>query len=200
MRPGPSVFARPDCVGKEPTCPRGTNPGRTYRFYTGVAVVPFGFGLSYTTWKYAATPSAAAVAGRAVSLAPVRQMLAATAAAGRRFPDVNLVSAATPMVGYTITVTNTGSVDADDVVLGFVVPPGAGTNGVPLKQLFGFERVHVQAGQSVTVFLYPEATVFTQVGPTGDRAAVPGEYTIQFGLEESSELGMGFAEHTLHTA
>ena len=52
MRPGPSQFARPDCTTKEPTCPRGTNPGRTYRFYTGKAVVPFGFGLSYTSWSY----------------------------------------------------------------------------------------------------------------------------------------------------
>jgi hypothetical protein len=30
-------------------------------------------------------------------------------------------------------VTNTGSVDSDDVVLGFLVPPGAGTDGIPLQ-------------------------------------------------------------------
>ena len=30
--------------------------------------------------------------------------------------------------------------DADDVVLGFVSPPGAGTGGLPLKSLFAFER------------------------------------------------------------
>ncbi len=32
-----------------------------------------------------------------------------------------------------LQVTNTGTVDSDDVVLGFLVPPGAGTNGVPLQ-------------------------------------------------------------------
>jgi hypothetical protein len=32
--------------------PPGTTPGRTYRFYTGTPVLPFGFGLSYTTWTY----------------------------------------------------------------------------------------------------------------------------------------------------
>ena len=40
MRPGPSAW------------PPGSNPGRTYRFYTGTPVLPFGFGLSYTTWTY----------------------------------------------------------------------------------------------------------------------------------------------------
>ena len=34
MRPGPSAW------------PPGTNPGRTYRFYTGAPVLPFAFGLS----------------------------------------------------------------------------------------------------------------------------------------------------------
>jgi len=44
MRPGPSAW------------PPGTNPGRTYRFYTGAPVIPFGFGLSYTTWVYTPLP------------------------------------------------------------------------------------------------------------------------------------------------
>ena len=36
MRPGPSSFPRPDCDSADPTqhCANGTNPGRTYRFYT----------------------------------------------------------------------------------------------------------------------------------------------------------------------
>merc|ERR1719191_1329569 len=43
MRPGPSAFPRPDCGKPAAQCGNGTNPGRTYRFYTGDAVVPFGF-------------------------------------------------------------------------------------------------------------------------------------------------------------
>jgi beta-D-xylosidase 4 len=91
-------------------------------------------------------------------------------------------------------VTNTGTVDADDVVLGFLVAPGAGTNGVPLQELFGFERVFVPAGQTVTVWLGVSARHLTQVLQDGSRAAAPGAYTVRFGLRESSTLGMGFAE------
>ena len=40
VRPGPSVW------------PPGTNPGRTYKFFTGTPVLPFGYGLSYTTFAY----------------------------------------------------------------------------------------------------------------------------------------------------
>ena len=52
VRPGPSAWPRPDCAGPAASCPKGTNPGRTHRFYTGKAVVPFGYGLSYTSFKY----------------------------------------------------------------------------------------------------------------------------------------------------
>ena len=36
-------------------------------------------------------------------------------------------------VSYFVNVTNTGAVDSDEVVLGFLVPPGAGMEGVPLQ-------------------------------------------------------------------
>ena len=129
MRPGISKFVRPDCTrlgGVD--CPRGTNPGRTHRFYTGKAVVPFGFGLSYTTFKY--EPLALA---SSISLAPVRDMLATTMAAGRIFPSSQLLADAAPLVKFIINVSNTGTMDADDVVLGFLVPPNAGKDGVPLQ-------------------------------------------------------------------
>ena len=37
---------------------------------------------------------------------------------------------------HTVMVTNTGGKPADDVVLGFVKPPGAGQSGVPLQNLY----------------------------------------------------------------
>merc|ERR1712060_115291 len=81
MRPGPSPFARPDCTNHNVSqCVKGTNPGRTYRFYTGKAVVPFGFGLSYTTFSYAVAKQPTAV-----SLARLDDLLSDARAEGHTF-------------------------------------------------------------------------------------------------------------------
>lgn len=196
MRPGPSPFARPDCASQDVSkCPKGTNPGRTYRFYTGKPVVHFGHGLSYTTFSYALVSQP-----RVVSLEPLAALLAETEAAGHQFVRSEAserhghASSWRAQVEYAVNVTNTGKMDADDVVLGFIRPPGAGQNGVPLRQLFGFERVHVRAGETVKVFLYPALTDFAQVGASGRLAATPGEYRLHFGVEETLRHGMGYVE------
>ena len=67
--------------------------------------------------------------------------------------------------------------------------------GTPLKQLFGFERVHLRPGETKSVYLYPNLRDFTQVGADGKRAAVPGRYHVSFGVAETAEFGMGFATH-----
>ena len=103
--------------------------------------------------------------------------------------------AAGPAASFAVKVTNTGAVDADDVVLGFLTPPGAGVGGVPLQTLFGFERVHLKAGETQTVYLYPALTEFAPVGVDGTRRALEGTYTAHFGERRSAALGQGYAEH-----
>ena len=198
MRPGPSAWPAPGCDAQP--CPNGTNPGRTYRFYTGTPVVPFGHGLSYTTFSYtlAATPPASLALGRVRSLLEQhagRAFLPAEEAwvSGRRRPRD---AATVPLVEYAVNVTNTGSIDADDVVLGFLVPPGHGAGGAPLRYLFGFERVHVRAGETVTVWLYPRLADLTLVGRDGARSSQPGEYTAEFGVHTTAAHGMGFVRHS----
>ena len=177
----------------------GVNPGRTHRFYTGKAVLPFGYGLSYSSFKYDIVRSP----GPKVSLAPARALLDGLTPPGqdgrtfaRRADEAAVARAA---VAYSVNVTNTGSVDADDVVLGFVTPPGAGKDGVPLQTLWGFERVFVRAGETVTVDLYP--AVLDGFGSVTDadgrRVARAGAYSVRFGVAEAAEHGMGFAEHVL---
>jgi len=201
MRPGPSHWPRPDSPGpcSDPyvhpvtpsaNCTLGTNPGRTYRFFNGTAVIPFGFGLSYTTWQYTLVSSP-----RHVSLDELRLLLARTMArTGTHFPRLAEVGHAGT---YAVNVTNTGSMDADDVVLGFISPPGSGLYGQPLKTLFGFERVHVKAGETATVFLYPPLTELTATTADGQRHALPGEYRVTFGVAETAALGMGYTMTSL---
>ena len=156
------------------------------------AVVPFGFGLSYSSFKYAPSSDLTGT----LSLDPVREMLAATYKAGRTFPSAETLKSAKPLVNYYVNVTNTGKMDADDVVLGFLTPPGAGENGVPLQTLFGFERVHVKAGETKTVYLYPALSKFKTVAEDGALAARPGDYAVEFGIPETRGR-MGYAAATL---
>ncbi|QEH38471.1 Xylan 1,4-beta-xylosidase precursor [Aquisphaera giovannonii] len=73
--------------------------GRTYRYYAGPVLYPFGHGLSYTTFAYANLKVEPA---RLTSAAPVR---------------------------VTVDVTNTGRVEGDEIAELYLAPPkGAGTN------------------------------------------------------------------------
>jgi hypothetical protein len=74
------------------------------------------------------------------------------------------------------------------------------TNGVPLKQLFGFERVHLKAGETKSVYLYPTLNEFTQVDTHGVRQVLAGEYSVSFGEERSGAQGQGFTADELITA
>jgi pre-mRNA-splicing factor SYF2/beta-D-xylosidase 4 len=160
-------------------------------------VLPYGFGLSYSTWVYTPLPDpATAGAARVLDLAAVRAAAEAHARAGGVVGHVPAALKETAAV-FWVNVTNTGSVDSDDVVLGFLVPPQAGTGGVPLQELFGFERVFVRAGQTVTVYLGAQGVSFTQAGADGVRHALAGEYTVRFGVQQTAAGGMGFAEQRL---
>lgn len=65
---------------------------------------------------------------------------------------------------------------------------------MPLQTLFDFKRVHVKAGETVKVHFDSPATDFSQVDAEGRHYALPGEYTVRFGVRGP---GMGFAEARL---
>ena len=59
--------------------------------------------------------------------------------------------------------------------------------------------MHVKAGQTVTVELYPSLADFTQVDKAGERHELAGEYSFHFGVAETVEHGGAYAEHKVMT-
>ena len=116
--------------------------GRTYRYFEGEPLYPFGFGLSYTTFEY----GKAKVQGK------------------------NLV----------IPVSNTGTVDAAEVVQLYVRNPKDAQG--PLKTLRGFARVQVPAGKTVEVSLpLTEETFLAWSEEKQDMVPLKGAWELLYG-------------------
>jgi xylan 1,4-beta-xylosidase len=137
-------------------------PGRTYRFYTGPTVYPFGWGVSLTT--FAVAPVAAPAPGAAV--------LPTEAAPSR-------------VLSYSVNVTNTGARPGDEVVFLYMSPQKAtltspSVAGTALiKQLLDYQRVHLAPGESTTVsFDVSSASLALVAKPTGHTVSTPGVFNI----------------------
>lgn len=90
------------------------SPGRTYRFFTGEPVYPFGYGLSYTSFEYT-FPSQ---------------------------NQIQISHLANVCTNVTLNVVNVGQRTGDHSVLWFLAPPNAGLSGRPIKRLVDFEKIH----------------------------------------------------------
>ena len=123
--------------------------GRTYRYFTGAPLYPFGYGLSYTKFAYSDLKVPA-----------------------------DAVKAGDPLV-VEAKVTNTGSVAGDEVAqlyLNFQAVSGA-----PLKALRGFERVHLEPGESETVRFELKPRDMSMVSEAGEPIVAEGAYTVSVG-------------------
>ena len=80
----------------------------------------------------------------------------------------------------TVDVTNNGAVDGDEVVQVYIRDLVAST-ARPRKQLCAFKRVHVKAGETVTVELPLKSSAFELVNPAMQRVIEPGDFEIQVG-------------------
>jgi len=136
------------------------SPGRSYRYYAGAATYPFGYGISLTTFK---------LADELASPTPVAMQCSATA----------------QTTNYKISVTNTGNRTGDEVVLAFFKPHAdtltAQADNQIIRQLFGFERVHLEPGESTTVDFGVTPSHLQLVDrATGDRVCTPGVFDVEF--------------------
>jgi hypothetical protein len=155
--------------------PSPTNPGRTYKFYTGQSVFEFGSGLSYTTFNYTWSNDSTNLIYSIESLTK----------------NINNDDKKVLLHVYRVNVTNTGSVPGGDVVLAYVTPPQQSLSdpSPPIKELFGFERVHLDVGQTTQVFFPLNIQSLLTVGHDGSKWLEPGSYRILIGQEHM---------HTIH--
>ena len=116
-------------------------PGRTYKFYTGAPVYAFGTGLSYTqfTCKWSMLPQG--VAEDEPLTLPMKKLLVG---------DVN----------YEAEVTNSGKMGGSTSVLAYIT---SNVPGAPMKQLFSFQKIYLDAGQSKKLFFSATKDTFKLV-------------------------------------
>ena len=122
--------------------------GRTYRYFDGTPLYPFGYGLSYTKFAYSDLK----------------------VADGVKAGDPQVVEA---------TVKNTGDVAGDEVAQLYLTFPAV--PGAPLKALRGFERVHLEPGESKTVRFELMPRDMSMVTEAGDPIVAEGTYTVSVG-------------------
>ncbi|XP_057965994.1 probable beta-D-xylosidase 5 [Malania oleifera] len=155
-------------------------PGRTYRFYTGKPVYPFGHGLSYSTFSKFIKAAPSTILIPVTSTSTPFTILSSIFTTAIEASTVNCTNLQFDVV---ISVRNKGLRDGDHVVLLFWEPPGAaGVAGAPNVQLVGFERVKVKQGKAETVTLRVDVCKdLSLADEEGKRKLVTGQHTLVVG-------------------
>ena len=137
--------------------------GHTYRYYNGPVQYPFGFGLSYTSFAYS------------LQEGPKK--------------DYKITDTMTT----TIKVKNTGSMNGDEVVQGYIQYPSI--DRMPYKELKFFKRVSITSGdeQTITVKI-PVKELQKWDLSTHKWKIYPGNYKLTLGSNsQDSKINVNFA-------
>jgi len=134
--------------------PVNGSPGRTYRFYKEEPVYRFGFGLSYTTFRYSFSSN----------------------------NDIQISQLASECTEISLIVENVGQRAGDHSVLWFVAPPNAGQGGQPIKNLGEFEKLHnILPSQNKESHICLSPKMFQLANEEGDFEIVLGEWSLMVG-------------------
>jgi beta-glucosidase len=130
--------------------------GRTYRYFRGQPLFPFGHGLSYTRFEYS----------------------------GLRIEPRKLEPRDAALV--SLEVRNTGTRDGDEVVQLYARDPRQPAHA-PIRELRGFERVSLRAGESrrVSFTLVPERDLARYDEQRRRFLVEPGTFEVEAGASSS---------------
>lgn len=123
-------------------------PGRTYRFYKGPVVFPFGYGLSYTKFTHtlAQAPKEVSVPFASSSIRLQAFTNSSTPSKAMRVSHANCEALE---LGFHIDVNNEGPMNGAHTLLIYSKPPSGKWSDT--KQLVGFHKVRVPSGSNQRV-------------------------------------------------
>ncbi|XP_060216225.1 beta-D-xylosidase 1-like [Lycium barbarum] len=156
-------------------------PGRTYRFYKGPTVFPFGAGLSYTRFnqRLVSAPVTLSVPTLQYDLEGINSTTISTAMKKKAVRTIH-TNCDSLDLNIHIDVKNIGDLDGTHTVLIFSTPPPGAT--FPEKQLVAFEKFHVVAGAQQRVMININACKHLSVADEyGIRRIFMGEHKIHVG-------------------
>ncbi|KAH8705720.1 glycoside hydrolase superfamily [Talaromyces proteolyticus] len=177
--------------------PSSGNPGRTYAWYTGHPVLPFGYGLHYTnfsvSWKvkpkntYDIQSLVAVKADPSSHTAPSQGLLDWPSYRSFKGPYLDLL----PFVTVSINVQNTGKVVSDYVGLVFISTKNGGPSPYPNKELASYGRLHgIEPGSTQTLNFSLTLDNIARTDVNGDRWVYPGDYSLA--LDYDSTISVSF--------
>ncbi|XP_054806091.1 beta-D-xylosidase 1 [Prosopis cineraria] len=164
-------------------------PGRTYRFYKGPVVFPFGHGLSYTRFSHSLSFAPSQVS---VPLASP-QALTNSSTVSSNALRVSHANCDSLELGFHVDVKNEGEMDGTHTVLVYSKPPPGKWSD--MKQLVGFHKVNVPAGSKqrvkVGVHVCEHLSVVDEFGirriPIGDHELHIGDLKHSISVQTSQE-------------
>ncbi|KAG7389753.1 hypothetical protein PHYPSEUDO_009673 [Phytophthora pseudosyringae] len=129
-------------------------PGRSYRYFKGKPVFPFGWGLSYTTFSLLVDDNVA---------------------------NMGAVVSSTANATISVVLSNNGTVAGDEVVFAYFRPVKTSATGPATllnEQLFDYRRVNLQPSESIQLSIAVQRSTLALVDERGQLVSYPGSYEI----------------------
>ncbi|KAK4751875.1 hypothetical protein SAY87_020673 [Trapa incisa] len=162
-------------------------PGRTYRFYTGDTVYPFGYGLSYSSYFHSLDRAPQRVS---LSLEMNHACVLSNECMSVSVDALKEDTCRDLRFDVHLRVRNSGTLSGSHTVFLFSSPPSVHRS--PKMQLVGFEKVFVGAGDETPVkFKVDVCSDLSLVDEAGVRKIALGHHVLHIGdLKHSLTIGV----------